>query len=489
MHPSVPQIGISGFASYIPQYRVKLADWCKWTGDNWDKVRAVVGSGFRMRGPNENAYTMAATAVLRLITQYQIDPQRIGYLALGTESSTDNSAGAVIVKGMVNKGLTSIGKPRLSRACEVPEFKHACLGGVYAMKAAARFLALDGKGKIAIVVCSDVAEYERATSGEPTHGAGAVAMLIEAEPKLLALELHNSGSASEYRGPDFRKPFYRFMGQTPGEFGQPRDFPVFNGKYSTTCYIDEVLSAMRDMFKRLDNRPSRFLKELTATFLHRPYQRMAETGLIMSYLLALAIGDAEDHAELDTYARAAEVDTAQLVLELTREPDVFALVENQELSSELYPLTSQAARTFRATQQFQELMTALGETEMQEIGNLYTASLPAWMASGIEDAWQRKLDLADERILTIGYGSGDAAEVIPMVVVPGWQNAASKIAFQASLNNPVDLDEQNYQRLHAGNVPTTATAERDGVFYIDHVGRREGQYDNFGVEYYRYQSG
>jgi hydroxymethylglutaryl-CoA synthase len=111
------------------------------------------------------------------------------------------------------------------------------------------------------------------------------------------------------------------------------------------------------------------------------------------------------------------------------------------------------------------------------------------MASGIEDAWQRKLDLADERILTIGYGSGDAAEVIPMVVVPGWQNAASKIAFQASLNNPVDLDEQNYQRLHAGNVPTTATAERDGVFYIDHVGRREGQYDNFGVEYYRYQSG
>ena len=80
MHPSVPQIGISGFASYIPQYRVKLADWCKWTGDNWDKVRAVVGSGFRMRGPNENAYTMAATAVLRLITQYQIDPQRIGQI-------------------------------------------------------------------------------------------------------------------------------------------------------------------------------------------------------------------------------------------------------------------------------------------------------------------------------------------------------------------------------------------------------------------------
>jgi hydroxymethylglutaryl-CoA synthase len=488
MRPLVPQIGISGFASYIPRYRVKLADWCKWTGDNWDKVRAVVGSSFRMRGPNENAYTMAATAVLRLIDQYQIDPQQVGYLALGTESSTDNSAGAVIVKGMVNKGLTATGKNKLRRACEVPEFKHACLGGVYAMKAAARFLALDGNGKVAIVVCSDVAEYERATSGEPTQGAGAVAMLIEADPKLLALELQHSGSASEYRGPDFRKPFYRFMGQVPGEFGQPRDFPVFNGKYSTTCYIDEVLAAMRDMFSRLDTVPSHFLKDLTATFLHRPYQRMAETGLIMSYLLALAIGDAEDHAELDVYAQAADVDTAELVLELTNEPDVFALVDQQELSTELYPLTSQTARTFRASQTFSDLMTTLGDAEMQEIGNLYTASLPAWMASGIEDAWQRDMDLGGGRILTIGYGSGDAAEIIPMILVPEWREAASKIAFQASLDDSVDLDEKDYHSLHKGDRPAMAVTEQTGVFYIDHVGQRDGQYDNFGVEYYRYQA-
>ena len=41
-------IGISGFASYIPRYRVRLSDWCAWTGDSWDKVRSVIGSGFRM---------------------------------------------------------------------------------------------------------------------------------------------------------------------------------------------------------------------------------------------------------------------------------------------------------------------------------------------------------------------------------------------------------------------------------------------------------
>ncbi len=485
----VPQIGISGFASYIPRYRVNLSDWCRWTGDNWDKVRAVVGSSFRMRGPNENAYTMAATAVVRLIAQYDIDPQRIGYLALGTESSTDNSAGAVIIKGMVNKALTAKGKAKLNRACEVPEFKHACLGGVYAMKAAARFLALDGQGKIAIVVCSDVAEYERATSGEPTQGAGAVAMLIEADPKLLALQLESSGSASDYRGPDFRKPFHRFMHQEPSEFGQPRDFPVFNGKYSTTCYVDEVLAAMRDMFARLDHLPSRFLRELTATFLHRPYQRMAETGLIMSYLLALAIGDADDHAELTVYAAEADVNTAELVLELTNEPEVFALVEDGELSNELYPLATQTARSFRSSSQFHALMTAWGESEMQDVGNLYTASLPAWMAAGIEEAWQQNLDVGAGRILTIGYGSGDAAEAIPMTLVAGWERAASKIAFQSVLADPIDLSEADYRSLHQGDAPAIDAADQPGVFYIDRIGQRDGQFDDFGVEYYRYQTG
>ncbi len=482
------QVGISGFAGYMPRYRVQLKDWCQWTGDNWDKVRAVVGSSFRMRAPNENAYTMAATAVIRLIQQYDLDPQQMGFLGLGTESSTDNSAGAVIIKGMVNTALVKLGRSPISRACEVPEFKHACLGGVYALKAAARYLALDGHGRIAVVVCSDVAEYERATSGEATQGAGAVAMLIETNPRLLALELEISGSASDYRGPDFRKPFYRFMQQTPSAFAQPRDFPVFNGKYSTTCYIDEVLAAVRDMFRRVDTLPSRFFRELSATFLHRPYQRMAETGLIMSYLLALAIGDADDHAELEQYAGAAEVDTQELVCELTSEPDVFALVDEQKLSTDLYPLATQTARQFRETQRFRELMTTLGHAEMQEVGNLYTASLPAWMAAGLEEAWETGVDFGAGRILTIGYGSGDAAEVIPMRMVDGWQSAASNIGFRAALANPVDLDQSSYHTLHDGGVLADAATDQPGVFYIDRIGKREEHFDDSGIEYYRYQA-
>ena len=82
------EIGISGLASYFPPYRVSLSDWCRWTGDNWNKVASVVGHSYRMPGARQNAYTMAATALMRLIDQYGVDPSRIGFLGLGTESST-----------------------------------------------------------------------------------------------------------------------------------------------------------------------------------------------------------------------------------------------------------------------------------------------------------------------------------------------------------------------------------------------------------------
>jgi len=438
-----------------------------------------------MRGANENTYTMAATAVLRLIQQYDIDSSQIGFLGLGTESSTDNSAGAVIVKGMVNNALRDMGKAEISRACEVPEFKHACLGGVYALKAATRYLATDGHGRIAVVVCSDIAEYERASSGEPTQGAGAVAMLVEPEAKLLTVELDTSGSSSSYRGPDFRKPFVRFMGQSEGPYMQPRDFPVFNGKYSTTCYVDEVLAAARDLFSRIATRPSVFMRSMVASFLHRPYQRMAETGLAFTFLLALALGDADDQQELLQYAYGADVDPDRLITELVNETDVYRLVDEGNISQDLYPLSSKAAKHFRNTPRFNELMTELGNEQMKEVGNLYTASLPAWMAAGIESALQTATDLTGERILTIGYGSGDAAEIIPMKFVQGWRDAASKIAFAQSLAGANDIAEAEYAALHDAGEDAPLT-HQGGIFYIDRVGRGDASFDDRGIEYYEF---
>jgi len=486
-------VGFSGFSAYLPPYRVNLDEWCCWTASDAAKTSNVVGDSFRMCGPRENVYTMAANAVLRLIRTHDVDPSRVGMLALGTESSTDNSAGAVIVRGMVDDALHAEGLPALSRQCEVPEFKHACLGGMYAIKSALRYLAVDGADRQAIVVSADIAEYARGSSGEPTQGAGAVAALLEAHPKMLVAELRGAASASAYRGPDFRKPFSRFRQQAGGH--RLQDFPVFNGKYSTTCYLDETLSAMRaavqldpDMQNGATTRAQDYLDRYHAVFLHRPYQRMPETGWATMVLALLAGGGSKDRALLAELCDLARVCPADLRDELKYSPDVFALVREGALDREVYPLAQTVVRAFRGTNLYGELVSAklsLGQGVMRRVGNLYSAALPAWIAAGLEEAAQHHHDLSGRRLLAIGYGSGDAAEVLPLCVAPEWRDRATRTVFEHALADPVDLDESAYQRLHDFGRTECRGGHRG--FFIERIGVAGPAFDESGIESYGYR--
>ena len=491
MKPSTTKtIGISGLAAYVPPYRVWLEDWCDWTGNHWPKIREVVGRSFRVRGPNHRVYTMAATAVIRLIDQYEIDPSRVKFLGLGTESSTDNSAGAIIVKGMVDRALEARGMAPISRSCEVPEFKHACLGGVYGMKGAIRHLALDGAGGQAIVVCADIAEYARGSSGEPTQGAGAVAMLLEEDPKLAVVDLVGSGSASDYRIMDFRKPMLRFCGQDRSESHHVQDFPVFNGKYSTTCYVDETLYALVDMYEKRGLTPSEYLRSLKTVFMHRPYRRMPETGWAISYLFALSGGDADDRAELASYCYEAGVDPQALYDEMRAKPQVASLAAPERLQIEAYPLTMAVFKVFRASRHYRrEILDklALGSDSMLDLGNLYTAALPAWMAAGFEQALDEDRLAVGEEVLTLGYGSGDAAEVIPFFMADGWREATAAIGFGEVMKHAVDLTFEQYEALHEGRKVSGLDYLPANEFVIDRVGRTEERhFSDLGIEYYRY---
>ncbi len=483
-------IGISGLAAYVPPYRVWLEDWCEWTSNQWPKIREVVGRSFRVRGPEQSVYTLAATAVMRLIEQYDVDPSRVKFLGLGTESSTDNSAGAIIVKGMVDRALTARSLPTLSRRCEVPEFKHACLGGVYGMKGAIRHLALDGAGSQAIVVCADIAEYARGSSGEPTQGAGAVAMLLEEDPKLAVVDLVNSGSASDYRVLDFRKPMLRFCGQDRTESHQVQDFPVFNGKYSTTCYVDETLSALDDMIDKRGLDPQAYLASLRTLFMHRPYRRMPETGFAVCYLCALSRGNAEARAELASYCFEAGVEPETLIAEMQSNPEIATLAVPEALQQEAYPLTMAVLRAFRASRHFRrEILDklALGSDTMLDLGNLYTAALPAWMAAGFEQALEENSLEAGEEVLTLGYGSGDAAEVIPFFMADDWRAACEKIGFARAMETAVDLSCEQYEALHDGRRVRDLAYVPSNEFVIDRVGHAdERHFADLGIEYYRY---
>lgn len=483
-----PPVGISGFAVYLPPYRVDLRAWCDWTGSDWDKVRHVVGTGFRLLGPRQSVYTMAANAVMRLIDQHDVDPSRVRYLALGTESSTDNSAGAIIVKGMVDAALRGRGAPALSRNCEVPEFKHACLGGIYGLKNALRYLATDGDDSVAIVVCADKALYERGSSGESTQGAGAVALLLESNPRIATIDLREAGTASDYRGIDFRKPLVNRNGT--GASPEFVDIPVYNGRYSTSCYIDEMRRALADMYGKRGLAGAQYLREVTAVFMHRPYRRMPETGWSMAYLAALAAGGDADRAELAAYADSVAVPLEPLLQELGGGCDLARFAVRERIADEAFPLAQRTVRAFRAAPAFEQVVRAkmtLGAEAMQELGNLYTGALPAWLAAGLTEAAEGGVALAGREVLLVGYGSGDAADAIPLHVVAGWEPAALATGFAAALEPAIDLDHEQYLDLRErGKAEALGYAPR-GEFVVERVGcDTAAGFQDAGVEYYRF---
>ena len=481
-------VGISGFSVYVPPYRVDLQDWCGWTGARWDKTSAVVGRSFRMRGPRESVYTLAGNAVMRLIERYQIDPRRIGFLGLGTESSTDNSAGAVIVKGMLDDGLLAQGRAPINRYCEVPEVKHACLGAVYALKHALRYLALEPEDRCAIVVSTDIAEYARGSTGEPTQGAGAVAMLVERDPRLLSVNLPCIGSASAYRAVDFRKPVLRNLirNQLNRHF---QDLPVFNGKYSTTCYLDETLHALHEMLRRLNVDPVEYYHGLGAAFMHRPYHRMPLTSFALNYLFGLARGGPSGRAELEAHCRLSGLDPDAVAAEMKSTPDVMQLVRDGNIGDDVYPLSLALLKDFRASPVFKDLVASkmsLGTDPMMDIGNVYCAALPAWIAAGLEEAARDGCELTGRDILAVGYGSGDAAEALPMTLVDGWQRAASKIGFLDAMSPSQTLTQAQYESLHDTGRAEGIEDPIDG-FLVDSVGDTSNpSFNDEGIEYYRF---
>jgi hydroxymethylglutaryl-CoA synthase len=122
---------------------------------------------------------------------------------------------------------------------------------------------------------------------------------------------------------------------------------------------------------------------------------------------------------------------------------------------------------------------------MLDLGNLYTAALPAWMAAGFEQALdEHRLEVGEE-VLTLGYGSGDAAEVIPFFMADGWREATKAIGFGDAMQHAVDLNFEQYEALHSGRRAKNYLPANE--FVIDRVGQADDRhFSDLGIEYYRY---
>jgi len=342
------------------------------------------------------------------------------------------------------------------------------------------------------VVSSDVAEYERGSTGEQTQGAGAVAALVDAEPQLFAVDLEHAGSASDYRGPDFRKPFARHFAEGYAtRTRRPSDFPIFSGKYSTVSYLDETVHAVESMLTRLGVSAGQYYRDVKGLFFHRPYHLMPIQAMSFLYVRGLARGD-HHHDELELLCKTAGVNVRDVLAETLSSPDLFAHVSPETSEASPYEATSAAASTLRKQAAFIELLVekmSLGSDAVKDVGNLYSAALPAWIAAGFEEAVTTNQELEGAPMVAVGYGSGDAAEALPFHAVAGWQRAAARIGFADALAGAIDLSQAQYEALHDRRDAADIEYRPRNEFAIHRVGDKYDRgFQDLGVEYYEFVS-
>ena len=87
----------------------------------------------------------------------------------------------------------------------------------------------------------------------------------------------------------------------------------------------------------------------------------------------------------------------------------------------------------------------------------------------------------------MGYGSGDAAEVIPVRIMPDWKTATAKIDMATAMADPVNLTKDQYIRLREGHNDPIPGLKAQQEFVVDRVGSdNDDHFQDTGIEYYRY---
>lgn len=196
----------------------------------------------------EDIVTLAATAADDILTDE--DKEAIDMVILATESGIDQSkAAAVFVHGLLD----------IQPFARSFEMKEACYAATAALDYAKLHVEKFPQSKV-LVIASDIAKYGIGTPGEPTQGAGAVAMLIIQNPRILSFNDDNVAQTRDVM--DFWRPNYATT-------------PFVNGIYSTQQYLDSLKTTWAEYQKRT----GLALTDFAAVCFHLPYPKLALKGL------------------------------------------------------------------------------------------------------------------------------------------------------------------------------------------------------------------
>lgn len=243
------KIGIDKIGFYAPHLYVDMNKLAVARNVEPEKFTIGIGQEKMAIAPiTQDPVTLAANAALNILNDE--DRAKIDFVIFGTESGIDNSkSGAVYVHHLLDLNPNA-------RSIEV---KQACYGATAGIQMAKGHIALNPESRV-LVLGSDIARYGLHTSGESTQGAGAVAMVISANPKILALEDKSAYLTVDIM--DFWRPVYS-------------DKAFVDGKFSNEQYI-HFFNTVWEQYKAKSDLA---LNDFEAICFHLPYTKMGLKAL------------------------------------------------------------------------------------------------------------------------------------------------------------------------------------------------------------------
>ncbi|MGA0333773.1 MAG: hydroxymethylglutaryl-CoA synthase [Kiritimatiellia bacterium] len=266
--------GIESISMYVPRYGMDLRVLAEARKVDYAKYQQGIGQEFMsVPSPDEDIVTMGANAALNAVQD--IDPSTIRTVIFATESGIDQSkAAAIYVHKLLN----------LPENCRTVEMKQACCSSSSALHFALAAVALKPKERV-LIIASDIARYGLGSAGEPTQGAGAVAMVISATPRIM--EIHPEVGYYTEDVMDFWRPNYR-------------DEALVDGKYSIKVYMN----ALEHCWKNFQEESGVSFEELDYFCYHLPFSRMGNKAhLHLSRLLKTGASMRELQAQVEPSLR------------------------------------------------------------------------------------------------------------------------------------------------------------------------------------------
>ncbi|OAQ71311.1 hydroxymethylglutaryl-CoA synthase [Pochonia chlamydosporia 170] len=223
-------VGIKAMEIYVPAQCLDQTLFEKHEGASAGKFTIGLGlTSMNYCTDREDVCSLALTAVSSLLRKYNIDPNSIGRLEVGTESMVDKAKSVKTV-------LTQLFEPHGNTSMEGVDTMNACYGGTNALFNAVNWVeSRSWDGRDAMVVASDIALYNQPAS-RPTGGAGCVAMLVGPNA-VLSLEPSLRGTYMTHSF-DFYKPNLK------------SEYPLVNGHESVRCYLSAVDNCHKNLLQR-----------------------------------------------------------------------------------------------------------------------------------------------------------------------------------------------------------------------------------------------